>query len=104
MSASGLATVAAAKPADYIARVAQAGLGLESQDTLTPREAAEERTLGGLRILEGVPRAELAALELAPERIEDLVELGLLADDPQRLRATRAGRLVLDRLTAELLA
>jgi putative oxygen-independent coproporphyrinogen III oxidase len=99
-----LATVAAAKPADYIARVVQAGLGLESQDTLTPREAAEERTLGGLRILEGVPRAELAALELAPERIEDLVELGLLADDPQRLRATRAGRLVLDRLTAELLA
>ena len=32
----------------------------------------------------------------------DLVALGLLADDPARLRATPAGRLVLDRLTTEL--
>ena len=58
---------------------------------------------GGLRIDDGVPMAELAALDLAPERIEALVELGLLARDPDRLRATRAGRLVLDRLTVELL-
>ena len=41
--------------------------------------------------------------EIPPERdIADLVALGLLADDPQRLRATAAGRLVLDRLTQEL--
>jgi hypothetical protein len=30
------------------------------------------------------------------------VRLGLLADDPGRLRATPGGRLVLDRLTTEL--
>lgn len=96
------ATYAAPKPADYIARVAETGFGFESRSALTPREAAQERLLTGLRILDGVDRAELAALEIAPCRIADLVALGLLADDPQRLRATPAGRLLLDRLTAEL--
>jgi oxygen-independent coproporphyrinogen-3 oxidase len=36
--------------------------------------------------------------------VANLVEVGLLADDPERLRATPSGRLVLDRLTAELAA
>ena len=96
------ATHAAAKPADYIARVAETGLGFATRETLNPREAAEERLLSGLRITEGVALAEVAALDIAPDRIAGLVHLGLLADDPQRLRATAAGRLVLDRLTTEL--
>jgi oxygen-independent coproporphyrinogen-3 oxidase len=96
------ATYAAAKPADYIARVAETGTGVASRTALSPREVAEERVLSGLRIPEGVGLAEVAALQIAPDRIADLVDLGLLADDPMRLRATPAGRLVLDRLTAEL--
>src|SRR5690606_24493202 len=96
------ATVAAARPADYIARVEAQGVGFASRETLSPREAAEERLLSGLRVSEGVPLAELAALAIAPGRIADFVELGLLADDPARPRATPAGRLVLDRLTGEL--
>jgi oxygen-independent coproporphyrinogen-3 oxidase len=96
------ATVAAARPADYIARLAETGLGFATRETLSPLEAAEERLLTGLRILEGVPLAELAALDIAPEKLADLKALGLLAEDGQRLRATPAGRLVLDRLTAEL--
>jgi len=98
------ATCAAAKPADYIARVAQTGAGIETREALSPREAAEERVLAGLRIAEGVAREDLVALAIPPERIAHLVSLGLLADDPRRLRATPAGRLVLDRLTAELAA
>jgi oxygen-independent coproporphyrinogen-3 oxidase len=96
------ATLTAARPADYIARVAETGLGFASRTPLSAREAAEERVLAGLRIPEGVGRDEVAALAIPPERIADLVALGLLADDPARLRATAAGRLVLDRLTAEL--
>lgn len=96
------ATLAAARPADYIARVAETGLGFESRVALSAREVAEERVLSGLRIPEGVGRDEVAALQIPPERIADLTDLGLLADDPARLRATPAGRLVLDRLTAEL--
>jgi oxygen-independent coproporphyrinogen-3 oxidase len=98
------ATVAAAAPSDYIARVRTAGTGLAERAPLTPREAAQERVLLGLRIDAGVPFAELAPLDLAPGHptVRHLTSLGLLADDPAALRATRAGRLVLDRLTGEL--
>jgi oxygen-independent coproporphyrinogen-3 oxidase len=96
------ATYAAPKPVDYIAQVAETGSGVSTTETLDPREAAQERLLSGLRIVEGVSLAEVAALGIPPPRVADLVRLGLLADDPTRLRATPAGRLVLDRLTREL--
>lgn len=96
------ATHAAARPADYIARVGETGAGFATRESLDAREAAQERLLSGLRVTEGVPLGDVAALAIAPQRIADLVRLGLLADDPQRLRATAAGRLVLDRLTTEL--
>jgi oxygen-independent coproporphyrinogen-3 oxidase len=98
------ATYAAPRPADYIAWVGDMGVGFATRETLSPREAAEERLLAGIRIIEGVPCAELSALDIDADTIARLVGLGLLADDPQRLRATSAGRLVLDRLTAELAA
>ncbi len=98
------ATVAARTPAGYIARVAATGSGVDADEELDAREAAQERLLSGLRIDDGVPFSELAALGLSPgaARVADLVGMGLLAADPLCLRATRAGRLVLDRLTAEL--
>jgi putative oxygen-independent coproporphyrinogen III oxidase len=96
------ATHATARPADYIARVAETGFGFAAREALSAREAAQERLLSGLRITEGVVLGDVEALEIPPDRIADLVALGLLADDPQRLRATPAGRLVLDRLTREL--
>lgn len=100
------ATVAAKSPADYIARVAEHGTGVVAEETLTPREAAEERLLMGLRVLEGVPFEEVAALGLnvRAHKVAELRGLGLLEPDITRLRATPAGRLVLDRLTAELCA
>ena len=98
------ATYAAARPADYIARVAETGSGFATREALGPREVAQERLLSGLRITEGVAREEVAALQIASATVADLIALGLLADDPHRLRATPAGRLVLDRLTRELAA
>jgi oxygen-independent coproporphyrinogen-3 oxidase len=97
-----LATHAAPRVADYLVAVRETGTGFASREALSPREIAEERILAGLRIEAGVLRAEVAALAIPESRIADLIELGLLADDPERLRATPAGRLVLDRLTAEL--
>lgn len=98
------ATEAAASPADYIARVRKTGVGFAEAVRLSPVEAAQERLLMGLRIDGGVAWDEAAALGLGPDhpKVRDLRALGLLADDAQRLRATRAGRLVLDRLTGEL--
>ncbi len=88
---------------DYIAAVAETGLGFE-REMLTPEEAAEERLVLGLRIDDGVGFDEMAPLGLNPDaaKVRDLVEAGLLADDRNRLRATRAGRLMLDRLTGAL--
>jgi putative oxygen-independent coproporphyrinogen III oxidase len=98
------ATQAAARPADYIARVAETGRGLIQDETLSPREAAEERLLAGLRIADGVRFDEVGALGLASDHAEiiDLTAAGLLAPDPTRLRATPAGRLVLNWLTSRL--
>jgi oxygen-independent coproporphyrinogen-3 oxidase len=98
------ATQAAERPADYIRRVGDTGVGFATRESLSPTEAAEERVLLGMRIEDGVAYAELAALDLSPGHpaVRRLVGLGLVADDPLRLRATAAGRLVLNRLTAEL--
>jgi putative oxygen-independent coproporphyrinogen III oxidase len=96
------ATRSAAAIADYIALVEGAGTGFDLIEPLSPVEAAEERLLMGLRIDAGVGFSEVAALGLTAQSVRGFVEAGLLVDDPARLRATRAGRLVLDRLTAEL--
>jgi putative oxygen-independent coproporphyrinogen III oxidase len=97
------ATVAHRAIKDYVAAVTETGLGF-ARETLTPEEAAEERLVLGLRIDDGVGFDEMAPLGLSPDlpKVRDLVEAGLLVDDRNRLRATRAGRLVLDRLTGAL--
>lgn len=104
LDATRTSTQAADRPADYIRRVGETGVGFASRETLSSVEAAEERVLLGLRIDAGVPFAEVAALGLSPAHptVRQLVKLGFLADDPDRLRATPAGRRVLDALTAEL--
>jgi len=106
LSGAREATKAADRPADYIRQVAETGTGFDEREALTPVEAAEERLLSGLRIVEGVPFADLSALALRPDRpiVRRMVELGLVAEDPRRLRATPEGRRILDRLTMELAA
>ncbi|MBI1404914.1 MAG: coproporphyrinogen III oxidase [Caulobacter sp.] len=98
------ATVAERGIEAYIAAVARTGLGFAERETLTAGGAAEERLLMGLRIDEGVSFAAMAPLGLTAQTplVRQMVEDGLLADDPLRLRATRPGRLVLDWLTARL--
>ncbi len=98
------ATTARAGVADYIRAVADAETGFEAEP-LTAIEAAEERILMGLRTFEGVGWEELAALRMEPSSavVRGLVDQGLLADDAARLRATAAGRLVLDGVTRALI-
>ncbi|MBI5942206.1 MAG: coproporphyrinogen III oxidase [Caulobacterales bacterium] len=99
------ATEAARKVGDYIGQVRETGLGFRDPEALSPVEAAEERLLMGLRTYEGVGIEELAALGLTASHpaVAGLVEQGLLAEDPQRLRATPAGRFVLDGVTRALI-
>jgi len=94
------ATEAARAIPDYITRVRADGTGVAVRETLTPVQAAEERLLLGLRIDEGVPLADLAALSLA--RLPELQSDGFVRIADGRLFATAAGRPVLDRVIAEL--
>jgi oxygen-independent coproporphyrinogen-3 oxidase len=70
------------------------------KDRLDPRACAEERLLMGLRTDEGVARSDIAVLTL--RHLPDLVEAGMIEADSARLRATPAGRLLLDRVTQML--
>jgi len=85
---------------NYITRVAEKGDGLEVREALDMRAQAEERLLMGLRTYEGVAQSEVAALSLT--RLPELLEAGMIQSDGLRLRATPAGRLLLDRVTQML--
>ncbi len=99
-----LATQAAARPGDYIAAVTRTGRGFGEKEILTPRDAAVERLLLGLRIADGVAWREVSALGLAPDApiVADLAAEGLVTASAGRLAATASGRRVLDSLVAAL--
>jgi putative oxygen-independent coproporphyrinogen III oxidase len=98
------ATLTPARIADYVRRVETTGCGLAERTPLTPREAALERLLMGLRTVEGVSLAELGPLALAPATVEAMVGGGLLTREAGQLIATPRGRAVLDRITLDLAA
>jgi oxygen-independent coproporphyrinogen-3 oxidase len=98
-----LATYAEPKVGEYIATVEARGVGFRTEEILDAREAAIERLLLGLRTHEGVGLDEVAALAIPTETLEGFRAEGLLAAT-DRIIATRQGRQVLDRLTAELIA
>jgi oxygen-independent coproporphyrinogen-3 oxidase len=99
LSGERFATVAPDAIGAYIEAVRMAGAGA-ARERLTPREAALERLLMGLRTVEGVSLAELDALAIPASRFEVLGPLVRAVGG--RLIATRAGRPVLDRVIAEL--
>ena len=105
MSEGRIATQAERGVPAYIARVCEAGAGFASRERLTPRDAAIERLLLGLRIDEGVAWDELAALSLDPAAavIAHLAGEGLVEAGAGRLGATRKGRAVLDSLVSALI-
>jgi oxygen-independent coproporphyrinogen-3 oxidase len=92
------------RPADYIRQVAETGLGFERLEPLDARETALERLVMGLRTDEGASLAELGSLPLDDDALATFRRRRLLRVRGGRLTATRRGRLVLDRLCAELAA
>jgi putative oxygen-independent coproporphyrinogen III oxidase len=105
----GQRTVRHRKPENFLAAVARNGHGLSEEAPLSRREAANEALVMGLRLSEGIdPRA--LADRLGVERLVDgtavarLERLGLLERRDQRLAVTKAGRLLLDSILAEIAA
>ena len=87
----------------YVARVSRDGVGWARSNVLPDRDILEERVLMGLRIDEGVGLGDIERLGRS-DALAPLVEGGWLAVDGVRVRATGAGRLLLDSVAGALLA
>jgi putative oxygen-independent coproporphyrinogen III oxidase len=102
------ATRTEALPERWALRVGGAGHGIVEATELSDEEQADEYLLMALRLSEGIDLDRLAALSgLAPNRqaVAALIERGLLARcGDSRLRATPAGRLVLNEIVRRLAA
>jgi len=106
-----IATATLKSPERWLEAVERKGNAIDVWQEVERQQEAEERLMMGLRLPEGIAYAVFeaqAGYDLRPylnqSRIDLYVAKGLLADDPERLRTTLNGRLVLGTLTAELLA
>ncbi|PHR92993.1 MAG: coproporphyrinogen III oxidase [Robiginitomaculum sp.] len=100
------ATICALKPNAYIDHVAATGTGTVEKDILSGEAWAQEYLLMGLRISQGISLsryAELSGQPLNTQLIKDYVDAKLLLQKNDHIATTPAGRLVLDRLSHELL-
>lgn len=100
------ATATLRDPAAWLAAVDRDGHGLESDDPVAPQDQAVEMLMMGLRLVEGVALDRFAALNGAPldeTRIVGLEADGLVARGDGRLRATDAGRPLLNGVLRTLL-
>lgn len=99
-----LATTAALRPADYVARVREKGLGWASCETLAPDVQAEELILSALRYEGGLDRARAEALRgrPLPDALKDFLARGLVAEEGGRLRIAPAGWLLADHIAMAL--
>jgi oxygen-independent coproporphyrinogen-3 oxidase len=98
------ATVAHKGVVAYVAGV-EAGTPWSARETQSARDAAEEKVLLGLRTVEGVALTHLAMLgrTLDAEPLAGLIGDGFLLVEAGRVKATTAGRPVLDGVLRALL-
>ncbi|MGD9806147.1 MAG: radical SAM family heme chaperone HemW [Hyphomicrobiaceae bacterium] len=93
-------------PEAWLSRVAETGRGLSETTQLAHDEQADEMLLMGLRLSEGLDLTrleEVAHLRPAPRTIRHLEHLGMLEQTgPQHIRATPAGRFVLNEVVRQL--
>jgi oxygen-independent coproporphyrinogen-3 oxidase len=105
---TGMRTVRHRKPENFLSALLRNGNGLAEEEALTVHEAADEALVMGLRLREGIDADALekrfgkAVVDRA--RVERLVESGHLEKDGARIALTASGRLVLDRVLAEIAA
>ncbi|HEU0284190.1 MAG TPA: radical SAM family heme chaperone HemW [Sphingomicrobium sp.] len=104
----GKRTVRHRKPENFLSGLRRNGHGIVEEEALHPGEAADEALVMGLRLAEGIdPHAleQRFGTRLVDEQAVDrLVKSGHLSRDGSRLRATPAGRLLLDRVLGEIAA
>jgi len=105
----GARTVRHRKPENFLAALTRNGHGIAEEESLTAIEAADEALVMGLRLAEGIDAAALAqrfGLETIVNwsAVDRLTDSGHLVRTGTRIAATSAGRLVLNRILAEIAA
>jgi oxygen-independent coproporphyrinogen-3 oxidase len=98
-------------PEPWAERVERDGTGLTSDEPVPADERAREALLMGLRLTEGIDLARFAArtgrtMDQSVDRgvLDQCIAEGYLVQTPQRLIATREGRIRLDALLSALVA
>src|SRR5690606_33698237 len=96
-------------PERWLSQVEETGEGWIEAEPLGPREQADEMLLMGLRIDEGLDLDRLERIggaQVDPALISQLVGQGLLATSAngRRIKATMAGRMVLNEVVLQLSA
>ncbi|MDO5647534.1 radical SAM family heme chaperone HemW [Paracoccus sp. (in: a-proteobacteria)] len=100
-----VATESHRAPGAWLDAVERLGSGESLRDPVPLDEQATEYLLMSLRLAEGLDKARFARLAGQPldaGRIVHLVELGLVSDSADRLRATDAGRPLLNAILRDL--
>jgi putative oxygen-independent coproporphyrinogen III oxidase len=104
----GKRTVRHRKPENFLSGMKRNGHGMVEEEMLDPHEAADEALVMGLRLSEGIDPGALSErfgrAVVDDPAVERLVTSGHLERDGGRLRATPTGRLLLDRVLAEIAA
>lgn len=99
------ATVSASDPKSWIAAV-KGGSGETERAALSAMEQAEEYLMMGLRLTEGIDVSRYIALAghaPDPETLAQLVSIGMIRQNDDRISATPQGRTVLNAVLRELL-
>jgi oxygen-independent coproporphyrinogen-3 oxidase len=103
----GMRTARHRKPENYLAALSRNGHAIAEEAPLSPREAADEALVMGLRLREGVDAkglAERCAVDRLVDwaKVERLVRSGHLQRDGSRIATTGKGRLLLDFILGEI--
>lgn len=99
------ATEAFSNPGQWLDRV-ERNTTEKSRDSLSADDQASEFLMMGLRLVEGIDRdryLQLAGHKLPQDRLENLVDMGMITASPTRIAATKQGRMVLNAILADLL-
>lgn len=100
------ATATPLGPMVWLDQVERTGSGELPREQLKLDEHRTELLLMGMRLRQGLDKTRLHRIgyDFNTQAVRELIDLGLIADDPERLRTTAAGRPVLNGVLRALLA
>jgi oxygen-independent coproporphyrinogen-3 oxidase len=94
-------------PTTWLTQVETKGHGESMRDPISPMDQATEYLMMSLRLSEGSSLErfnDLSGVELPRDRRERLQDMGFLTENANKIRATKAGRPILNSLLRELLS